>query len=81
MKSLAEQSAWDEGDLLKRAHQNRRGNHRAGAAQAGGNLRKGHQTHTVGCREDGDVARAAQARVAAGDDRGFDRVHVHEPSA
>ena len=36
MKSLAEQSAWDESDLLKRTHQNRRGNHRAGAAQAGG---------------------------------------------
>ena len=50
-----------------------------GAAQAGGDLREGHQLHAVGSRQHGHVAGAAHVGHAqAGSDTGFEGIEAHQ---
>ena len=49
------------------------------AADAGSDLREGHQLQSIGGRQDRNIASAALAAVAGGHDRRIDRVHAQQP--
>src|SRR6516164_5669490 len=76
LSSCAAASAFMTLFEVTQQHQNHRyGN---GTADAGCNLSKRHELHPVGRRQNRDVAGAALPAVACVNDRGFDRVHLHE---